>query len=135
MSNDPSKPERNEKDPFEREQGIIIECIHCTILYPNENRPNCPECKGAKSYFIPAQMMDKQSSIRYIITELIKILANQENLKDFDNTESLPVDTLDIMRNNLFNLLKNIVIYNFNVKNICKDLILDIDKQLKIQQS
>ena len=45
------------------EQGTIIPCELCVILYPEryEEEPRtCPVCQGAKEHFQPAQMMTRE---------------------------------------------------------------------------
>jgi hypothetical protein len=47
--------------PREMEQGTVITCEECVILYPERYRENpgaCPVCKGKKEHFQRARMMD-----------------------------------------------------------------------------
>ncbi len=49
------------------EQGTIITCEICMVLYPEryeENPDTCPACHGAKEHFQPARMMSNNMAIQ-----------------------------------------------------------------------
>ena len=128
MSNDPINPVDSVRKTREKEQGLLLECIHCTILYPGEDRPNCPECKGAKSHFVPAQMMDRSSSQTMIITEISKFIKEQSKLLTInENIDLLSKDHIDKMREEGFRLLKKLIMYDFDLQEYLKDLIRQLD--------
>ena len=112
--------------PSRIEQGISIDCIHCTMIYPDVNRPDCPECHGKKRYFLPAQMMDKSSSQRTIINEIFN---NKELLTFFLlEGQNLTGEKKEVIKSKCFALLRKTVIYNFDLKDLLVEIVRELDK-------
>ena len=133
MPNDQNEPIDGLIETREKDQGLLIDCIHCTILYRGTERKKCPECMGAKSYFVPAQMMDKNSSQTMIITEIITFIKEQSNfLLVNTKIESLTTDDIKKVRREYFNLLKKLIIYQFDLQEYIKNSILQLDERLNL---
>ncbi|MBN3038070.1 MAG: hypothetical protein JW869_01475 [Candidatus Omnitrophica bacterium] len=69
----------------EPQQGTIIPCEECVVLYPQKYKDNsqiCPVCGGAKEHFQPARFMNH---------ELAEIEARELELK----IERALIDTLE----------------------------------------
>ena len=112
----------------QKEQGVLIDCISCTIIYPEGERPDCPECNGKKKYFLPAQMMDKLSSHKIIMNDLNNLLKLNVDLNFvFFNTQDLSSDNVNLLKDAYFNLLKKVLIYNFDLKDFLIQNIKNLD--------
>lgn len=130
MSNDPINPKDGARETREKEQGLLLECIHCTVLYPSEERPNCPECKGAKMYFVPAHMMDKESSQNMIITELSTFFKEQNDfLPVHEHADVFTQENAEKLRKEGFRLLKKLIMYDFDFQEYLKDLIRQLESK------
>lgn len=122
----------NKKKAPKPEQGVLVDCIQCTIIYPGKDRPNCPECKGTKSYFLPAQMMDKVSSQEMIVKKLLSFFKNLDKIDDINTfIRKMNLEQTTKMREACFILLRTVVIYNFELRVVLKDMILNLDEKIK----
>ncbi len=112
------------------EQGLLIECIHCKVLYPELDSSDCHWCQGAGQYFQPARMMSPELSQQVLLQQLIEycrdwgsFLINHESSLDDAMKENL--------RKKSLNLLQNILIYNFDLKESLIQLIRTLDSSLQ----
>ena len=63
------------------EQGLYLDCFYCQDLFP-ETEGNCKKCQNKKSYFQPAQMMDKETSEQFVLESLLNFLINGNRCHD-----------------------------------------------------
>ena len=77
-----------------------MNCIYCYIIYP-ELKGNCPKCGKAGGGFRAAQMMDRESSSRMIL--------------DMMNDTDLLHDRNEEKRERLISLLRDVVLYDFDL--------------------
>ncbi|MHA2503162.1 MAG: hypothetical protein ACXAE3_09845 [Candidatus Kariarchaeaceae archaeon] len=87
----------------EEHQGLRMDCILCTVIN-EEVDPNCPECKGAKTYFQPARMMDRQTSSMDIFDSIVQVFGKEE------------LDLMSMNKDEIYELLKKVMIYHFDIK-------------------
>jgi len=79
------------------EQGTIITCEVCVVLYPEkyeEDPDTCPVCHGAKEHFQPARMMSESMAIQEakILKLRVKRYSQAIHLEDdqlFDRVEKV----------------------------------------------
>jgi len=130
----PSKNAPTEIVPIEPpQQGTIIPCQECTVLYPEKYKysaQSCPVCSGRKEHFQPARMMNN---------ELAAAEAHELELKieDFLQKEVLGVSkgpvSVDILRKlrDLYEekLTFHLIYDKFELEPI-KLKILELDKQI-----
>jgi len=122
----------------DREQGLEMECLYCTKIYPELREKECPVCKGARFIFQPAQMMDVETSERAIFTHLSEFLQNyyKHELdvghaeKDFEKKKKLA----ETAKNDAINLIKKIHIYNFNLSEALIHLVHEIDMNYDLRK-
>jgi hypothetical protein len=120
--------EDNQKKPtsiFNQEQGVLMDCIYCKDLYPNR-KENCPRCKGNRSYFQPAQMMDTNSSQNHILQTMSNFFEIFKSEKD--QTQALT------LKKKAIHLLEKIKIYNFDLKSALIDLIYELDAEFELEK-
>ena len=87
-----------------QEQGCMVDCVLCTIIKPKrEEGEECPVCHGQIHYFQPARMMDKSTSERELIHNLVWM--DRDVLKDEEGLKRV-----------LRGILQDIEIYNFNFR-------------------
>lgn len=128
MKEKPSRTISHDSDKLSKEQGVLIDCIQCSIIYPDKDRPDCPECHGKKQYFLPAQMLDKTSSQKLVVHELMQLLKNETFLeKGYFNSQDITSEQEKQLKSICLKLLKNIVIYNFDLKPFIADVIRKLD--------
>ncbi|NHI93724.1 MAG: hypothetical protein EAX96_14655 [Candidatus Lokiarchaeota archaeon] len=115
----------------DREQGVQMECIFCTKLYPELRKKGCPACKGVGFIFQPAQMMDVDSFEREIFSHLHEFLHHYYKDKlDFDFIEKGFEEKKKLAKNaknDAINLLKKLHIYGFDLSEALIRLIHKID--------
>ena len=115
----------------DRDQGIEMECVYCTKIYPELRDKGCPVCKDVRFIFQTAQMMDVDSSERAIFAHLSEFLQyyNKHELdleytdKNFETKKKLA----ETAKNDVINLIKKINIYNFNLEEALIHLIHKFD--------
>ncbi|MHA1562585.1 MAG: hypothetical protein ACTSPA_10720 [Promethearchaeota archaeon] len=85
-----------------KEQGCLVECPYCKYIRPDlQGKSTCPKCHGNTTYFQSAQMMDKPSAAKVLLSEL---WVNLDQMGENEQQEFL------------LNWLKRIDIYQFNLK-------------------
>ncbi len=105
--------------PDQPEQGAIQGCIYCDLIYP-ETKGNCPECMNSGPGFRQAQMMDRESSSRMILN-----IMNEMDLSDFNQIEEAGAK-----RERYISLLKDIILYDFDIRSALITRIKDLDLEL-----
>ena len=111
-------------DELRQDQGVLFDCIQCSIIYPGEERPDCPECHGKKNYFLTAQMVDKISSQKLVVNDLIQLIKNENILeKSYFNSTSISSEQEKLLKKICLKLLKDIQIYNFDLKLFLADVV------------
>lgn len=106
--------------PIPTEQGAIQSCIYCDLIYP-ETKGNCPECNNSGPAFREAQMMDRDSSSRMILN-----IMNDIDLSDYHEIEET-----EEKRKKLISLLREIVLYRFDIKDALVTRIRDLDQEIQ----
>ena len=99
-----------------REQGLQMECIHCSVLYPELKGKNCPICHGSGFIFQPARMMDRDLSQRELFedfTEFFYQLGKKKIEMDAIDAETEKKLARDL-RNHAIRLVKKLHIYGFD---------------------
>ena len=109
-----------EKD--QQTQGLLMECIYCSLIFPELKNNNCPVCKDKNIFFQPAQMMDKNSSQIYLMQKLslfFQVLAQDipPNMNDLSD------ERIQEIKDNSLSILNNIAKYNFDLQEALIDLI------------
>ena len=96
-----------------KEQGCLIDCVYCKYIRPDlQGKSLCPKCHGVTPYFQPSRMMDKTSASKMILSGLI----NNPNQMKLNEEQDF-----------LLNLLKNIEIYSFNLKDAIIQQLRDLE--------
>ena len=114
------------------EQGTEMECVLCTVIYPELKGKECPICKGAGFYFQPARMMDLYTSRREMLNYLYYFTMNRDKFERMDPEEKEKM-ALDI-RNEAIGMIKKIIIYNFELKETLIDLVHELDEVYKLKK-
>jgi hypothetical protein len=105
--------------PIQPQQGAIQSCIFCDLIYP-KTKGNCNECNNSGSGFRSAQMMDRESSSRMILNSM-----NEIDLSDFHEIEEVKMK-----RERLISLLRDIVLYHFDISEALVTRIKDLDLEM-----
>lgn len=111
---------------FEMEQGVMTDCIYCTVVY-TELRGKCPRCGNKGPTFKPAQMMDRESSQRAVLDCLFSLAGGERGI---NNNDDKPAGMA--YRRELIGLLKMMTIYNFDLKDAIVARIRDLDREFEI---
>lgn len=107
-------------------QGAEIQCAYCGVAYP-ELKEECPECQGAGGRFKQAQMMDKESSSRQVLDQLLELFQFEHDLREKDDR-----DLAITYRRALLNMIENIDLYQFDIKDALAIRLKDLDYQHEI---
>ncbi|MHA1785882.1 MAG: hypothetical protein ACTSVY_05170 [Candidatus Helarchaeota archaeon] len=112
-----------------KEQGVEMECMYCSVLYPEFKGKSCPVCDGKGIVFQPARMMDEFTSREEIFQDLFEFLRHRDEFK-LDEKPDLPQK----IKNSAINILKKVVIYNFNMKDALITLIHELDDKFNLKE-
>ncbi|MFW3146581.1 MAG: hypothetical protein ACMUIE_07195 [Thermoplasmatota archaeon] len=110
-----------DQEQFSPQQGALQNCVYCSIIYP-ELKGDCPRCGGAGTRFREARMMDRESS-SLLILEMI----NETDLSGYHEIEEAMKK-----RERLIALLRDIVLYDFDIRSAIITRIKDIDNELDV---
>lgn len=110
-----------------QEQGLMMDCIYCTMIYPNLNSEECPKCHGKVHCLQPAQMMDEESSQRSILESLKVFFANLDGNIISGNKEGLTEGEINELEEKLYSIIKKLSIYNFNLQRAFIDVYRNIN--------
>ncbi len=111
---------------FQQEQGLELDCVYCNEIY-QKLKGNCPVCQNSGPRFTPAQMMDTESSQRMLLDELSRLGEFETVHRDDDDREK----ALEYRRW-LSGMIRQLCIYNVDLKEALKNRILDLDWHYKI---
>ena len=101
---------------FMRNQSCLIDCPYCTWIRSElKGKLECPICNGKGQIQKPYRMMDKNTSDRQLLMQLIRIC--------IPTTENP-----DIIFSKLLQLLEQIDLYSFNIKRALIDYLKEIDR-------
>ena len=92
------------------EQGCEMTCPYCEHV--RDAGPTCPLCKGQRSYFHPAQMMDRNSSFRRVVASLTRIVRAEDEAGGPADKEAAKV-----LRRKYIALLEELATYSFSAMN------------------
>ena len=108
------------------EQGVQTDCIYCTEVYP-ELRGKCPVCGTGGPTFMPAQMMDRESSMRAVLDQLFSLAEGEQGICENDDKSAGMA-----YRRELIGVLKSMAIYNFELKDAILARVRDLDREFDI---
>jgi len=108
------------------EQGVQTDCLYCTEVYP-ELRGRCPVCGNGGPTFTPAQMMDRESSMRAVLDQLFSLAEGEQRIRENDD-KSVGI----AYRRELIGVLKSMAIYDFELKDAIVARIHDLDREFDI---
>ncbi|MHA1144083.1 MAG: hypothetical protein ACTSRW_05040 [Candidatus Helarchaeota archaeon] len=130
----------NEELPMNaREQGLEMECIYCKHVYPELKKEECPFCKGKGLVFQPAQMMEKRLSNVKIFRDLkdwLNFVMEENLLAEYqDENDIVKQDQAKVAKRTAINLVKRMIIYNFNLKEAIIEFIHDLDRNYNLEKT
>lgn len=116
----------------DRDQGVTMECVFCSTLYPELKEKGCPYCRGEGIIFQPARMMTPKLSRDEIFRELAEFFRfmAEKNLDQhsFHEIYKLEEDEAKNLKDRAISLLKKAVIYGFDLKDTLIDFIHQLDE-------
>lgn len=112
------------------EQGLLMNCIYCHLVYPDLKNNDCPVCKDNNQFFKPAQMMDKASSQIRLFQELSHLFQTLKTENIPPSSSELSKEELLELKDKTYSLLESIVMYNFDIKDGIIELIRDFDNAI-----
>jgi len=115
--------------PPQMEQGAIVPCGYCGDIYP-ELKGNCPVCKGGGPSFRPARMMDRETSSRELLPQILMLHALEESI---NGEEGKPGEALvKEYRQALISLVEKINLYDFDLKEALAQKLRELDSEFEI---
>jgi len=104
------------------EQGCLTSCVYCTLVRPDlPAGALCPVCRGRKTFFQPAQMMDEASSFARMAAELSEASLAEQRFTMSARTQT-PEDAKRL-RDELLTTLRHLDIYGFDPRRHLADVI------------
>jgi hypothetical protein len=115
-------------DPMHMEQGIMADCHYCRVIYP-DLKSDCPLCAGGPEKFRPARMMDRQTSLREVLPQVLSLWELEMKMREMDEPD---LELIKQYRDALISVVFDVGLYNFNIKDALIGRIWDLDLDFEI---